>query len=189
MYHRWLEPRTSVLDKYDRPLAPEIDAALSLEELVRRYEPLRQEVERVRAERKPRAVPGMPPGIPSSLDEFDQEPFKSERQLHEAITTWESRAREIRAVRFHWATGLGFAVIGFIAYRALNRWFGLSLVIVGFFQMVYWTSPEFTSVFLGGTREFDRLLTNKLVLSLASLVMLAIAVGVCEVFKEDPELV
>src|SRR6185503_20650594 len=50
-FHRWFEPRTSVLDKYDRPLAPEIDAAGSLDELVRRYEPLRRDVERLRAER------------------------------------------------------------------------------------------------------------------------------------------
>jgi hypothetical protein len=40
-YVLWLEPRASVLDRFDRPLKDEIAAAGTVNELVQRYEPVR----------------------------------------------------------------------------------------------------------------------------------------------------
>ena len=51
-YLLWLEPRDSALDKYDRPLKGEILKARSLDELLRRYEPVRKEADRVKQQQR-----------------------------------------------------------------------------------------------------------------------------------------
>jgi hypothetical protein len=172
-YMLWLEPRTSVLDKYDKPLKDEIAAAASVHELLRRYDVVRKEADRVKAERRA-AEPGA---------QFDQEsePFKSESALRQAISGWEERAKEVRALRFYWFVGLLFAVLGVTCYLWRNRWLGVTLAIVGFSEIIYWTSPTF----LGPTREFDRLLLNKLVFSMASLVLLGLGIYLLGVFSEE----
>ena len=74
-YVLWLQPRASVLDRYDKPLGKEIDSAASIEELVRRYDPVRKEADRIKAERRaadPQA---------EFHDESEAEPFKSESDL------------------------------------------------------------------------------------------------------------
>ncbi len=44
-YMLWFEPRGSVLDKYDQPVKSEIASAVSLDELLRRYDPVRKQVD------------------------------------------------------------------------------------------------------------------------------------------------
>lgn len=51
-YLLWLEPRASVLDKYDQPLKNDIANAGSLDELVRRYDPVRKQVDADRQKAK-----------------------------------------------------------------------------------------------------------------------------------------
>jgi len=174
-YLLWLEPRASVLDKYDRPLRDEIAGASSLDELVARYDSVRKEVDRVKAERRatdPKAT---------FEDLQDTEPFKSEASLREAIQSWQERANEIHSLRFYWFVGLGLVVLGAVSYRGLNRWVGVTLLIAGFSEFIYWTSPTFLGPV---TREFDRLLVNKLVLSLVSLALLGVTIRFLGAFSE-----
>jgi hypothetical protein len=174
-YVLWLEPRNSVLDKYDRPLRDEIAAARSVDELVARYDPVRRDVDRVKAERRaadPKA----------SFEELqDTEPFKSEASLREAIQSWEERAKEIHSLRFYWLVGLILVLIGARSYLRLNAWVGLTLLIAGFSELIYWTSPTFLGAV---TKEFDRLLVNKLVLSLVALAVLAVTIRILGAFAE-----
>jgi hypothetical protein len=95
----------------------------------------------------------------------------------------EARSKEIGALRFYWFIGLGFLVGGFLLYRKLNRWLGLTLLIAGFSEFIYWTSPTF----FGGPREFDRLLVNKFCFSLASLVLLITVIWSLRIFSEENE--
>ena len=175
-YVLWLEPRTSVLDRYDQPLRSEIAAAASLDDLLRRYDPVRREVDRIKAERR----------AADPKDRVDNEPevepFTSARSLREAISSWEQRAKEIHALRFYSFIGLVLAVLGAACYRRLNRWLGVTLLIVGFSEIVYWTSPTFMGP---NTQEFDRLLVHKLVLSIVSLVLLGLSIHLLDVFKEE----
>ena len=177
-YLLWLEPRGSVLDQFDHPLKNEITQAATLDELVRRYEPLRKQVD---ASRQELAQAGKP--LPYG-EESRTEPYKSERELREAITDWEAKAKEIRSLRIYWLVGLGLVVVGSLAYRKHSRWFGLAFLIAGFGEFIYWTSPTF---FGGSTREFDRLLTNKLVFSLLSLLLLWVAIGMYRIFADPAE--
>jgi len=174
-YLLWFEPRASVLDKYDRPLKEQIEAAASLDELLSRYDPVRKEADRLRAERRARSPEALPGG------EFEPEPFRSESALRGAISSWEERAKEVRAVRFYWSLGLVLSVFGLMSFLKFNKWTGVTLMIIGFSEIVYWTSPTL----LGPTREFDRLLVHKLVLSIVSIAALAFAIRLLGIFGND----
>lgn len=174
-YVLWLEPRASVLDRFDHPLKDEIAAASSVEELVRRYEPIRKEADRLRAEQ--RAADPKDPYV----DKTSLEPFKSETALREAITSWEQRAKELHALRFYWTVGLLLAVTGSVVYLRANRWAGTTLLIIAFSEIIYWTAPN---LFGGGVQEFQHLVANKLVLSVASLVLLGLFIRLLGVFDE-----
>lgn len=179
-YVLWFAPRTSVLAQFDRPLANEIDSAKSLDELLARYTPLRQEVDRIRAEREAEQKAGAPFRPTSEMED----PFKSERQLHEAITTWEARDHTIRSLRYYWAIGFVFSLVGLALYGR-NHWLGITLSTIGLSEMTYWTSPEFLSSFMGGNVEFDRLLIYKLILSVVASVVLAVTIWRYRVFREN----
>lgn len=55
-------------------------------------------------------------------------------------------------------------------------------MIAGFSEIIYWTSPTFLG---SNTREFDRLLVNKLALSAVSLALLGLAIRFLRVFAEE----
>lgn len=179
-YLLWLEPRKSVLDKYDQPLKDEISSATTLEELLRRYDPVRKAADQARQERSKEAQAGKP----YRFDDMQTEPFKSERALHEAIADWERKAKEIRELRFYWFVGLLVLVMGLLSYKRLSRWLGLTLLIAAFSEFIYWTSPTFLG---GNTREFDRLLANKLAFSAVSFVLLLTVIWLYGIFAEKKE--
>ena len=176
-YLLWLEPRGSVLDKYDQPLKGQISGATSLEELLRRYDPVRKEVDLAKQE-------AAKAGKEVSYNDQNQlEPYKSEHALREAISDWEGKAKDIRALRFYWFIGFIFFILGFLTYGKLNRWLGLTLLISAFSEFIYWTSPTF----LGTTREFDRLLRNKFVFSLVSLMLLMVVIWFQRIFADETD--
>ena len=163
-YLLWLEPRGSVLDAYDQPLRDQVASARSLDELVALYEPVRKQVD----EAKKQAVSGR--DDKAYLTEFyEQEPFKSEASLRQAIQDWEAKAKELRSLRFYWSVGFCLLLVGAALFRFANQWLGIALEILAFSEFIYWTSPSY---FGGPGREFDRLLSGKLTLSLLSLALL-----------------
>jgi hypothetical protein len=175
-YMLWLQPRTSVLDKYDQPLKSEISQATSLDELLRRYDPIRKQADQARAERA-QAGKQTPP-----YEEMNTEPFRSERELRNAIEEWERRSHETREIRFYWSFGLLFLLLGLFFYRKVNRWAGVALAIVAFAEFEYWTSPTF---FGAGVREYDRLLANKFALTAVSLALLVFVIWWWGVFRDQ----
>jgi hypothetical protein len=174
-YLLWFEPRGSVLDKYDQPLEGQISGAASLEELVKRYDQVRKEVDlaRLEAAKAGKEV--------SYGDESRLEPYKSENTLRDAIKEWESKAKDIHALRFYWFIAFALFVCGFLAYKKLNRWLGLTFLIAAFSEFIYWTSPTF----VGGTREFDKLLGNKFVFSVMSLILLVVVIWFLQIFADE----
>ena len=176
-YMLWLEPRGSVLDKYDQPVKGQITASSSLDELLRRYDSVRKQVDKAKEElsRERKSL--------AYNETLDFEPYKSERLLKDAIQEWEKRSKEIHALRLYWIAGCVFLVLGLLSYRKVNRWLGLTLLIAAFSEFIYWTSPTF----FGDTREFDRLLGYKLALSAVSLVLLIAVIWFLHIFAENRE--
>jgi len=175
-YLLWFEPRVSVLDRYDHPLGGRISSAKSLAELVRLYDPVKKEVDRLQA-----AEAKNHQGTPGFSE--DLEPFRSERDLRQAIQSWEGKNKEIRSLWFYWSAGFLVLCLGFVLRRWGNRWAGLTLEIAAFAEFIYWTSPSF---FRENVREFDRLLTQKLLLSVVSVVLLAAVIKIQGIFADPP---
>jgi hypothetical protein len=170
-YMLWLQPRGSVLDKYDQPAKSQISSATSLDELLQRYDPVRKEVDQKKEEL---AKAGKEVAWNDAT-----EPYKSERMLHDAINEWEEKSREIHELRFYWFVGLALLAAGAFIYGKLNQWLGLTILITAFSEFIYWTSPAF---FGPGTHEVDLLLANKLVLSAVSLVLLLAVIWANHIF-------
>jgi len=171
-YMLWFEPRGSVLDKYDQPVKSEIASAVSLDELLRRYDPVRKQVDELS---KTSSAP--------AYEQAQKEPYKTEQTLRQAIVEWEEKSKEIRAIRLYCLVAAVLFVMGLLAYKKLNRWLGITLLIAAFAEFIYWTSPTF----IGPTREFDRLLANKLALSIVSLMFLVGAIWLLNIFAEKEE--
>jgi len=176
-YALWFEPRESVLDKFDKP-KKDIAEATSLDELVRRYEVVRKQVDEAKQGRPNTEPP------PTYAEKQEMEPFMSEIELRTAIQDWERKAEEIRQIRFFWTIGLVLLLLGVVIYKRSNLWIGLTLIIAALSEFIYWCSPTF----FGGTREFDRLLWNKLILSLVSLALLMVVIWMIRVFEEKPAI-
>jgi len=171
-YMLWFEPRGSVLDKYDQPVKSEIASAVSLDQLLHRYDPVRKQADELA---KTSSSP--------AYEQTQKEPFKTEQTLRQAIIEWEEKSKEVRAIRFYCLVAAVLFVLGLFAYKKLNPWLGITLLIASFAEFIYWTSPTF----IGPTREFDRLLANKLVLSVVSLVLLVGAIWFLQIFAEKEQ--
>ena len=103
-YLRWFEPRISVLDKYERPLKSEITSAKSLDELVARYKPLREQAEEARRQRQTQKE------APAVLDESELGALSPEFEVRQAIQDWETKAKELNGLRFYCGVGLVLSV-------------------------------------------------------------------------------
>ena len=150
LYVRWVEPTSSVLDKYESPLKEEFKNANSLDDLVKQYDEARKKT----------------PGAES------QAVLSETESLREAIRGWEYSTKEIFGLRFFWGCGLVLLLLGLLWYKQQYLWLGLTLITTGIAEMIWWTSPAFR--WGGNSREFDKLLTNKIAFSLMSIVLLII---------------
>lgn len=177
VYVRYLEPRTSVLDAYEQTeTTKSIKEATALQDLVAQYDAAKKQTEALDEERK-RAEENLTKDerdvIRDRFREDHEKEYERESDLKEAIRDWESKSEKIRELRLFWLFGLGLFAVGAALYGKRSDWLGLSFLITGAVEMVWWTSPTFT--FIGNDIEFDRLLINKLVLTLATLALLVAA--------------
>ena len=162
VYVKWIEPTSSVLDDYRPPIAEDIAATKDLDELVVLFDA---------AWKKVQAYEGT-----ASLEDIDlakrtgSEPYRSEGEARDAIERWEAQSRSIFQLRFYWLVGLLSIVGGLFAYARINPWLGMVGIITGFTEMAVWTSPLWHS--WGPQSQFERLLDQKLILSMVSAVLL-----------------
>ncbi len=176
LYVKYFEATASVLDKYDKkPIDQDIQSAKSLAELVAQYDPLRKQADLLDAQLD-KELQNIPEDKKwehrSEFTDAHKKDYEPERKLRAAINDWESKANEIRELRIFWFFGLGLYVLGGALYFK-SRWVGLSLLIAGVIEMIWWTSPSFR---LGGTvAEFERLLNNRLLFSILSLALVLLA--------------
>lgn len=157
-YLRWIQPQDSALEKYNPSFKDKIKKAASIEALDKEYAKAQEEVKKAEEEIK----------ISNrKVNRVTEEPFKTERELKTAIQNWERRSEEIRKTRFFWTCGLVIAIAGSVLFVKWT-WFGLSFVIAGLTQMIWWVSPSFS--FNEASAEYHRMLENKFFLSLITLV-------------------
>jgi hypothetical protein len=161
VYVAWLEPRTSALDKYKDKTEKEIIASESVDDLLKQYD---------EAQAKHKEWEGDKTPAQKAKEGYWQESYKSKEELKKAIDAWESRSREISELHFFWWCGVCCVVLGLVSFVRTNQWLGLGAILVGFVEMLYWSSPTFR--FLGGGVEFERLLVWKMAYTGLSLILL-----------------
>ncbi|MDP8213654.1 MAG: hypothetical protein P9M10_00520 [Candidatus Euphemobacter frigidus] len=177
VYVRYLEPRISVLDKYDETdVKKAIQSATSLSDLLKEYGPARKRVDQLEEEKKQEMAT-------KTRDEYfmfakkwkedHKKEYEQEYKLKQAIQDWEEKSKKIRELRIFWLFGLVFFVAGAFMLTKGLEWLGIAFIIPGAVEMIWWTSPSFT--FVGSPLEFDRLLINKLVFTLVTLVLVIVA--------------
>ncbi len=177
VYVRYLEPRTSVLDTYEETDAKKIvQSATSLSDLLNEYEPARKRVDQLEEEKKQEMANKTRDEyfmFSKKWDEDHKEEYEREQELKRAIRDWEEKSEKIRELRIFWIFGIVLFLVGsFLLIKGLE-WLGMAFVISGAVEMIWWTSPSFT--FAGSPLEFNRLLVNKLILTIATLVLLIVA--------------
>jgi len=66
--------------------------------------------------------------------------------------------------------GYGLVGLGALVYSRGREWIGMSLILPGLSEVVWWSAPAFT---LGGAvREYELLLVNKMILTVIALAVL-----------------
>lgn len=177
IYVRYIEPRTSVLDRFEETDAKKvIQKATTLDEIVKAYEPARKRVDELDKDLKQELST-------KTRDEYymyeqkwkedHKQEYEREEELKKAIQEWEDRSKEILELRVFWFFGLAFFLVGVIMLHRGKNWIGTAFLIPGVVEMIWWTSPSFR--FVGSPIEFDRLLNNKLGFTLVTLVFILTA--------------
>jgi hypothetical protein len=173
VYIRWVEPRDSVLDQFREKTEQEIAESKPLDELAAQYAGIKKKVqeEDTKHEEEVKRLPVSERD--ADYARLQREPYTSERLLHEAIELRERHQRELRELHFFWLCGLACVLLGFAAYFEMSAWFGTTLLLLGYLEMIWVTSPSFRS--FGAAQEFDRLLTAKVIYSIVTLLLVLIA--------------
>ncbi len=162
VYVKWIEPKGSVLDEFREPVDEDIEASKSLEELKAMYAKAhtgKKEYEK-----------GAPLHEVDLAKRTNHMVYRTEEELRGAIQRVEEQNRSQFQLWFYWLLGLLSVALGLVAYKRVDPWVGMVGLITGFVEMAVWTSPLWRSRGPQGT--FERLLTVKLMLSFASMVLL-----------------
>jgi hypothetical protein len=169
IYVRWVQEQGSVLDKYARAVHQEIRNATSLQALDKLYAAA---VKKAREEAA-KAAKTRPQPAENPCDYSEpQDPANSSMEvlaLRTAIEDWERKSNEVREVRFYWAWGFLAVALAAVCHRRGWQWAAMALLLLGFSEMEWWTSPSFMG---GAQQEFTRLLDNKILFTILSLTVL-----------------
>ena len=163
IYVRWVENRGSVLDQFEET-KKSIAAAKSIEELLELYKESKARVEEADAAR------AGDEDFERSYSKWENEPYRSEAELKSAIREWESHSKELVELHYFWWIGLSLALLGAVVYLRSNQWLGIAVILLGYAEMIWATSPSYQA--FGYPLEFERLLTLKAVYSMGSLVLI-----------------
>ncbi len=161
VYVKFIEPTDSVLTKYSDKTEKNVYASKSIEELEKLYKKADSKVKKYEKAHKPTA---------SHYKRKHREPYKSKLQIREAIESTESINKRLFELKFYWFCGLLALVIGLIVYLKINKWMGVSSIIIGISEIAIWTSPLFRGY--GRRIGFENLLNYKLIFSIASFLIM-----------------
>ena len=160
-YVAMIEPRTSVLTKFDS-VKEQIASSENVDQLLKEYESAKAKVDEWKVGKTNQEI--------HQAEYSDDGPPYTARMLREAIERWEARERKLFELHFFWWSGVACLIAGIGCWRRIHPWLGAALFIVAFGEMIYWTTPEFRR--WSDNDEFTRLVLWKLFYSTATLAML-----------------
>lgn len=162
VYVKWFQQKTSVLEQFDESYEKKIKESKNIDELLSLYKiKLKESKEKNKVKSK-------------TNSRLIRNSYNSDLSvIKRAIRDWERKDNAIKQLRFYWTCGLLSVIIGLLVYIKIDRWIGITGLIVGFSEMIYWTFPIVFG-FFGSKHEFTRLLNNKLLFSSLSWLLLIV---------------
>ena len=154
----------SILAPYEEHfgMEKEIQLEASTEELLAEYKATQERIKELSDadETKPQY----------ELQQEHSELFARNRALFQEITEREDRQHQLRDIWLFSLAGYGLVGLGALVYSRGREWIGMSLILPGLSEVVWWSAPAFT---LGGAvREYELLLVNKMILTVIALAVL-----------------
>ena len=162
VYVKWIEPQGSVLDEFKDDTESNIAQAKDLAELTELYRVAYQDVKK--AESDPSN-----PKINYSRNTIP-EPYRSEQKIKREILAREHDNEQLFKLVLYWVCGLCSLFAGIVTFTRINRWLGISGIIIGFSEMLCWTSPLFHNSLR--SQQFEFLLNYKLAFSTITWILL-----------------
>jgi hypothetical protein len=172
-YHRWFEAKESVLDKYAEPAEESAFTSDSLDELERKYAELHKKIKAYESDEKNPVL--------SEAEKETTEPYMSESMLRSEIQLRETHAEDVYKVRYYWLCGLAFVISGIAIFTQFNTLLGLPLMFAGFLEMFESIEPARYG------SDFSSVLTNKIVFSIWSIILLIITGYLIKIMRDDQE--
>jgi hypothetical protein len=162
IYVKWIEPTDSVLDEFIDDTESSIANAGTLADLTILYRNAHTAVKEYESN----------PSNPKIeyRNQRNTEPYESEQKIKKEIKNREYDEKQLFKLIFYWVCGLVSLSTGIIAFTRINRWLGVSGIIIGFSEMLCWTSPLFHNRLL--SQQFQHLLDYKLIFSTITLILL-----------------
>lgn len=167
LYFFELASKTSALDQFnsDYQIKKQVGEERSTKLLVEEYGSTRAKIKALEKDKTEDQI--------KEIKKSEETLYDKNTSLRREITDREDRLRDIRDIWVFSGAGLVFILLGSVFYLRQANWTGMSLLIAGFSEIIYWSSPSF---FYGGARqEYELLLLNKITLSLIGLSLLYIA--------------
>jgi len=163
-YVRIFYDRPSVLDKYDDETDLEIKSTVSLESLLKQYAKAYNDVTEFEKDKSEEDL--------KKINKYGDEPYASKSKYLAAIVDWESKEKMIHEVIVFWIIGFFLISTGSFLYFKKSKWIGLSIIIPGIIQMIWWSSPSMSTS--GAHVEFLKFLNIKLLFSLVTFFILIV---------------
>lgn len=104
---------------------------------------------------------------------YSKHPYSTRNKLNYAIRNWEMSKEQLRKLYFHWTGGLLLFLLGAVLYWRKQAWQGMAFVSAGVMEMVWWSSPTFTT--RGALAGYADTLDTKLILTLVTLALILLA--------------
>ena len=100
----------------------------------------------------------------------DEEQLYKDRRIFEAeYADRIDKSREVRNLWFYCGSAFALIMFGMALFHKKYDWIGLSLIISGYVEIIYWSSP---SIFFGGANvEHTALLVNKIAITTIAIAM------------------
>lgn len=159
-YLRWVYTPTVIVDPLEENPAPITPEAKSLDDLVKRHN---EALARIKSYESNKSNP-----VINRTDRREIEPYRTEILLSADITSWEKQDKRILAVRYYCIWGVAFVLFGILAFKKVDEYLGLSLLLAGFCELIGYTGSLIYNPDLG----YTRLLNAQILYSLASIVVL-----------------
>ncbi len=163
-YVRIFYDRPSVLDKYDDETDLEIKSTVSLESLLKQYAKAYNDVTEFEKDKSEEDL--------KKINKYGDEPYASKSKYLAAIVDWESKEKMIHEVIVFWIIGFFLISTGSFLYFKKSKWIGLSIIIPGIIQMIWWSSPSMSTI--GAHVEFMKFLNIKLIFSIITFFVLIV---------------